>query len=125
MSANYRIRVTVGVLGILTAALLTQSPALGQAVPAPFSGVKPKDKDEPRTDEFSLPIDDTMAPKIIDSVIKHLKPDLPADEWKDIIINLQALLDDPANRLVEWTDPLSKDKKPKKESIKIVVNKLI
>ncbi len=84
-----------------------------------------KDKDEPRTDEFSLPIDDTKAPKIIDSVIKHLKPELPADEWKDIIINLQALLDDPSNKLVEWTDPLSKDRKPKKESIKIVVNKLI
>lgn len=125
MSATHRFRVAVAVFGFLAIVLMAWPSVWGQQPKLGPNGLPAKDKDEPRTDEFSLPIDDTKAPKVIDSVIKHLKPDLPVDEWKDIIINLQALLDDPANKLVEWTDPLSKDKKPKKESIKIVVNKLI
>jgi outer membrane protein assembly factor BamB/tetratricopeptide (TPR) repeat protein len=121
MSATQRFRVGLGLLGFAIVAL-----AAPTVVGKPPADTVAKDgKEEPRTDSFTPPLDETRAPKIIESVIKHLKPDLPTDEWKDIITNLQALLDDPTDKLVEWVDPLSKDRKPKQTSIKIVVNVLI
>ena len=123
MSATFRNRMLVGLAALAVFIGFTQNDLLAQL--PPNGPNDPKVKDEPRTDEFNFHMDETKAPKIIDSVIKHLKPDLPADEWRDIITNLQALLDDPSDRLVEWTDPLSKDRKPKKESIRIVATKLI
>jgi len=127
MFATCRLRMLFGLAGFVAAMLVTQQSVQGQKkVAIPFGvTAKDKEKDEPRTDEFSFNIDDKRAPKIIESVLKHLKPELPPDEWKDIITNLQALLDDPSDRLVEWTDPLSKDRRPKKTSIRIVANLLI
>ena len=82
----------------------------------------PADKDEMRAD-YGFPIDPVRAPRIIEAVLKHLKPELPADEWKDIIVNLQTLLDERSDKLVVWTDPHTK--KSKMQSIRLVVNTLI
>jgi outer membrane protein assembly factor BamB len=128
MSATRLSRVLLGLLGLVVLASLTaQAEQLKIQIGGPIGPGGPgvPGKEEPRTDEFNFNIDDKRAPKIIESVIKHLKAELPADEWRDIITNLQNLLDDPTDKLVEWTDPLSKDKKPKKESIRIVANRLI
>lgn len=125
MSASRRFRVMLGLAGFVAAVFIAQLSAQPRVILDPATGRPVKEKDEPRTDEFGFIIDDKKAPKIVESVLKHLKPELPAEDWKDIITNLQTLLDDPTDKLVEWTDPLSKDKKPKKESIRIVANKLI
>lgn len=125
MSATRRFRVIVGLFCFATAALLGWQVASGKNPIMIKEDTAPKEKDEPRTDEFTFKIDEKRAPKIIEAVTKHLKAELPAEEWKDIITNLQALLDDKRDQLVEWTDPLSKDRKPKKESIRIAANKLI
>ncbi|MCE9533946.1 MAG: PQQ-binding-like beta-propeller repeat protein [Planctomycetes bacterium] len=120
-----RFRLAMGIAGFVAVMFMTQQTVQGQKA-APGPGVDKKDT-EPRTSAFDLPLDDKKAPKIILAVLKHLKPELPPEEWKDIIYNLQTLLDESIekDRLVEWVDPLSKDKKPKPESIRIVANKLI
>jgi outer membrane protein assembly factor BamB len=127
MSATLRQRLILGLLGICAVVFITTEPSQGQQKIIINGGVKSgpgaKDKEEPRTDEFGFIIDEKKAPKIIESVLKHLKPELSTEDWKDIIHNLQTLLDDPTDKLVEWTDPLTR--KTKKESIRIVANKLI
>jgi len=124
MSLMRRFRQVAGGFLFLIAMLSVQQSVVGQKALLPPETV-PGKKEEPRTDEFNFRIDDRIAPKIIESVNKHLKPELPLDEWKDIIRNLQTLLDDPSDKLVEWVDPLSKDRKPRKDSIRVVANKLI
>ena len=132
MTTRRAFRICWGLTGLLLAILITL-PLQGQPAQVQVKvqigpggpAIPGKEKDEPRTDEFNFNIDEKRAPKIIESVLKHLKPELPADEWKDIITNLQTLLDDPTDKLVEWVDPLSKDRKPRKDSIRIVANKLL
>lgn len=126
MSATLRQRLTLGLLGFCLVVFMTTmsleaqiAPVKGKAKGDPAT----KEKEEPRVDEFGFIIDDKKAPKIIESVLKHLKPELSTEDWKDIINNLQTLLDDPTDKLVEWTDPQTR--KSKKESIRIVANKII
>lgn len=126
MSATICRRIAVVFCGLFLVTMIGSITVMGQLAPKPIggpSGKDPKEKDEPRTDEFGFIIDDKKAPKIIESVIKHLKPELSAEDWKDIINNLQTLLDDPTDKLVEWTDPTTR--KTNKESIRKVANKLI
>ncbi len=129
MSATLRQRIILGVFGVCAVGFITTESVQAQKIIIKGGiGVAPggpgvKDKEEPRTDEFGFIIDDKKAPKIVESVLKHLKPELSAEDWKDIINNLQTLLDDPTDKLVEWTDPVTR--KTNKESIRKVANKLI
>lgn len=123
MSATLRYRIVLVLFGLILVTMIGSVAVVGQQKPAIGGGPAPKEKEEPRTDEFGFIIDEKKAPKIIESVLKHLKPELSSEDWKDIIHNLQTLLDDPTDKLVEWTDPLTR--KSKKESIRIAANKLI
>ena len=80
-------RVIWGLSGLVLIAAITMRTVDAQQPALKGPSVDPKE--EPR-DGFGLPLDDKKAPRIIESVVKHLKADLPPDEWKDIITNLQA-----------------------------------
>ncbi len=132
MSPIRNSRILLGVVGFLTAALLTQI-TLGQvkkvAVPPLPSKDKEPDKDLRSTDAFGLNISEN-AKKKINSVKKHLagKDEMPAEDWKDIIFALQSLLDEQRDSLYETAilDDKGRDTgKLRPVSVRLEVNRII
>ncbi len=126
MSAVRRVQAIIATTGIAVATLVFEwippPGTLQQFVNAAEQAPAEAKKAETRVD-YAFPVDSKRAPKIIASVLHYVTKEVSAEEWKNVIDNLQSLLDEPDGKFVEWTDPLTK--KSNKQSIRKVVNILI
>jgi outer membrane protein assembly factor BamB len=116
MSPIRNARILLGVFLFCAAVLLTQF-SFAQVKGLPAKGGKEEDKKEFNpNDGYGYNVNE-QAKKKIESVKMHLKEDMPAEDWKDIIFALQGLLNEQRDSLY--------DKGTKMVSVRVEVNRII